>query len=100
MLDPDTWAAREPLPDAPAADRASAGWRSRPDGSLLPRMVRRLSEPDALLDEIIDRRRLMAAVSAYATPVPERDLRSLFGALTAKHLLSGAWLPTGRARRP
>ena len=99
LLDPDTWAQREPLVDVAATDRVSAAWRTRPDGSLLPRLVRSLGEPDALLDEIIDRRRLTTALSEYDRPVPERDLRSLFGALTAKHLLSGDWRPTGRSRR-
>lgn len=97
FFDPDGWAEREPLKGA-ATPNSHRGWRTRPDGSLLPLLVRRLAEPDALLDELIDRRRVQAALQKPA-PVKVADLRSLFGALTAKQLLSGAWLLDGRRKR-
>ena len=94
LLDPAGWERRAPLEVAGSSDERG-GWRTRPDGSLLPLLVRRLEDPDPRLDEILDRRRVAATLRG-APPFATRDLRSLFGALTAKHLLSGAWLPSGR----
>jgi hypothetical protein len=95
-FDPETWARREPLPAQPGS---AGGWRTRPDGSLWPVMVRRLDTADPLLDEIVDRRKLSAVLHADEPP-HERDLRSLYGALTARHLLDGSWLTDGRPERP
>lgn len=86
--------AREPLAAA-GGPGAAGGWRVGPDGGLPAVLRKRLGEPDRLLDEIVDRRRLQAALARPA-PVAERDLRSLFGALTAAHLLGGGWLPKVR----
>lgn len=97
LLDPDTWDARAPIRPV-ASTGASARWRTREDGSLLPALVRRLADPHPLLDEVVDRRRVLAAL-AGDVPVPTRHLRSLFGALTARHLLDGRWLPSARETR-
>ena len=95
-FDPETWSEREPLPE----ERTSAGtWRTRPDGTLWPVMVRRLDAADQLIDEIIDRRKLTAVLHADQPP-QERDLRSLYGVLTARQLLDGSWLTDGRPGQP
>lgn len=97
MFDPDGWSHRAPVRPLKRPGR-SERWRTRTDGSLLPQLVRRLSDPDPLLDEIVDRRRVHDALRREP-PYELRDLRSLFGALTAKHLLGRTWLPSARAVR-
>ena len=97
LLDPGGWPRRAPLELDGSADERG-GWRTRPDGSLLTLLVRRLVEADPRLDEILDRRRVQVTLRGDP-PFATRDLRSLFGALTAKQLLSGDWLPNGRGSR-
>lgn len=92
---PDGWAERAPLP-APEPD---LGWRVDADGRLPSTLTRRLEQHDPLLDEIVDRGRLRAALRAPG-PRPARDVRSLFGVATAKELFSGRWLEPARGRRP
>lgn len=91
---PEQWAARAPLP-APEPD---AGWRVTADGRLPGVMVRRLETPDPVLDEIVDRGRLRAALRAPG-PLTPRDVRSLYGVATAQQLFSGRWLEPPRGRR-
>lgn len=99
LLGADGYDDRAPLP-ADSGAGASGGWRVAADGGLPAVLRKRLAEPNRLLDEIVDRRRLEAALQLPA-PVGDRDLRSLFGALTAAHLLADEWLPKVRrsARR-
>jgi hypothetical protein len=94
LLEADTYDDRAPLPpdDGPGA---AGRWRVGPDGGLPAVLRKRLAEPNRLLDEIVDRRRLEAALQTSA-PVGDRDLRSLYGALTAAHLLGDEWLPKVR----
>lgn len=95
LLDPQTWVDREPLAAAPA----DLGWRTAAGRRPLPAVVDRLDERDALLDEIIDRGALRRALRRDE-PLSDSDVRSLLGALTARQLVSGAWLPdTRRGRR-
>lgn len=97
LLDPETWGQRAPVPPGGAAAPAGA-WRTRPDGRLWPVVARRLEAPDSLVDEIIDRRKLLAVLQRDE-PLESRDIHSLLGTLTARHLLDGEWLPRGRGRR-
>lgn len=97
LLDPDTWQQRAPVPPGGAATPAGS-WRTRPDGRLLPAVVRRLEAPDSLIEEVIDRRKLLEVVQRDG-PFETRDIHSLLGTLTARHLLDGEWLPRARARR-
>ncbi|MBS3941872.1 MAG: hypothetical protein KG028_13020 [Actinobacteria bacterium] len=95
LLDPQTWAVREPLPAA----KADPGWRAATGRRPLPVVVERLGERDALLDEIIDRNALREALRGDE-PLSDSDVRSLLGTLTARQLVSDAWLPdTRRGRR-
>ena len=96
LLDPQTWGDRDPLPAA----KADPGWRTAGGRRPLPSVVERLGERDALLDEIIDRTALREVLRGGG-PLSDSDVRSLLGALTARQLVSGAWLPDiRRGRRP
>lgn len=94
LLDPGSWGEREPL----AAAKADPGWRVGTGRRPPQAVVERLGERDALLDEIIDRAALREALRGDA-PLSDSDVRSLLGALTARQLVSGAWLPDNRRSR-
>jgi hypothetical protein len=95
LLDPDSWADREPLP----SPSASIGpWRMTRSGTLPPALASQLAADSGLLDEVIDRRRLTGILRGEVELQP-RDVRSLYGTATASRLLDGAWLPDNGSRR-
>ena len=91
---PDTWEQRAPRDTGPAL----ADWRVTASGRLPNPLIRRLDEPGAALEEIVDRSRLRAALRPDG-PLEPRDVRSLYGVVTAQHLFEGRWLDNGRSRR-
>lgn len=93
-LEPASWATREPLEAAPAPP----GWRATDGGLLPPALARTLEEPSPAFDEVVDRRKLRELLRARE-PLAVRDVRSLYGAVTARHLLEGAWRHRDGARK-
>lgn len=97
FFEPDTWAQREPLTSTAMTTPIQA-WRQDYDGVLRQQVVDRLSPSGSLLEEIVDPRKL-AEVLARPAPTKLNAIRSIYGALTARHLVDSSWLPRP-ARRP